>query len=69
MPIVGNVGLYAVSLDEDSVLTMDQSCHPLSIHWLTVMMDFRHNETLGADVMKYCKGYASIKYDAGLLIN
>ena len=33
------------------------------------MMGFFHNETLGTDVLKDYKGYASIKDDPGLVTN
>ena len=69
MSLVVNVELHVVSIDDDSILAMTYSYHPLCVNWPASMHRFSHNESLGADVMRNCKGYVSIKDDAGLLIN
>ena len=66
---MGNIGLHAVSIDDDSIIAIVQSYHPLCVHWTTTMCGFRHNESFIAHVTRDCKGYISIKDETGLLIN
>ena len=68
LPLVGNVFVDAINLDDDSVLIMAKAYHLLSVCWLNAVRGNQETHDRKSNVLNDCKDYKEVLKDSKNLI-